>query len=259
MPLGDSAWLEVHVDGDGVRGAPPIVLLHGAGGTGALFAPLCARLAPHRTLAVSFPGRAGSTGPALEHVEALADVVTRAQAALGLGPCVLCGHSMGGAVALALALRAPAHVAGLVLVSTGARLRVAPPILDLWQQAAACGEGQSVSAAAFGADADPAEVARVASLERAIDPRTVLADWHATNGFDRLGALAAVTQPALVLCGDADVLTPPKYSEYLAAHLPRARVRLFAGAGHMLVFEQANLVADEVRAFVRELTNEAAG
>lgn len=249
VPLGETAdaQLSVHREGDG---APPIVLLHGAGGTGEHFATLAAYLAPRATYAFSMPGRMRSTGPALESVGAMANVAAQALDALELAEYVLVGHSMGGAVAIELALRDPARVRGVALVSTGGRLRVAAPILAMWEEAARTGQPMSVSAVAFGAHADPAEVARISALEHAIDPRTVLADWRATNAFDRLGALHEVRPAALVLCGDEDVLTPPKYAEHLRARLPRAQLRLVAGVGHMLPFERPDLVAAELEAFV---------
>ena len=110
----------------------------------------------------------------------------------------------------------------------------------------------------FSPHVDPREIARVADLERSIDPRTVLSDRRATNVFDRLAAVPNVQPPALLLCGDADMLTPAKYSQFLAAHLPRSRARVIAGHGHMLVFERPDLVDAEVAAFTRELTNEPA-
>lgn len=224
-------------DGRGVAGAPTLVLLHGAGGTGAVMGPLCDALAPLRACAPTLPGRAGSTGTPRTSIEAMAAVVVAVADALALPPFVVMGHSMGGAIAQELALRCPARLHGLALVSTGARLRVAAPILDYWRAAAERGVAESTCAAAFQPGADFAEVARVAALELAVPPATTLCDWEATHAFDRVGALDALDVPTVVVSGDADLLTPPKYARYLAEHLKHARLVLVPGAGHLWLHE----------------------
>ncbi len=69
-------------------------------------------------------------GRAATSIAAYRDVVYDFVQALGLERVVLAGHSMGGAIVLEFALHYPGRLAGIVLVGTGARLRVAPAILD---------------------------------------------------------------------------------------------------------------------------------
>lgn len=97
-------------------GTAPFVLLHGFTQSGAAWGPFAALLAPHRaTLAVDLPGHGGSGSVRADldrAADLLADLLERRS-----GPAIVVGYSMGGRVALHLALRHPDLVAGLVLVS----------------------------------------------------------------------------------------------------------------------------------------------
>ena len=119
----------------GAATEPSVFLCHGAGAEAGSVTKLARILtAKHGVAAVplSYPGRADVPGPARATVSELAAFVReRVVAQLGslTAPHVVLGHSMGGAVALEYALDAPAGLRALVLVSTGARLRVHPSIL----------------------------------------------------------------------------------------------------------------------------------
>ena len=108
---------------------PPLVLVHGAGGNLMHWPGALRRLPGHTVYALDLPGHGKSGGAGRAEIGAYADVVRGFAEALGLVPFVLAGHSMGGAIALEFALRYPARLAGLILVGTGAKLRVAPEIL----------------------------------------------------------------------------------------------------------------------------------
>jgi pimeloyl-ACP methyl ester carboxylesterase len=113
--------LEVEEHGAGPR---PFVLVHGFTGSRDDFAEMLPRLAERgRTVALDLRGHGGSTNtgdPARYTIETLRDDVLGALDALGIERCDLLGHSMGGMVALRLALDAPARVASLVLMDTAA-------------------------------------------------------------------------------------------------------------------------------------------
>ncbi|MCB2185749.1 MAG: alpha/beta fold hydrolase [Deltaproteobacteria bacterium] len=97
---------------------PPLVLVHGLGGSLEDFFPLLPWLAPHRTcLALDLPGFGRSAKPDTPYTMAwFAEVLADLARELGLGPTAWLGHSMGGQVLLTLATRRPARVAGLGLI-----------------------------------------------------------------------------------------------------------------------------------------------
>ena len=207
-----------------------VVLLHGAGVTHGMFDELWPHLAGLDVVAPSLPGRAGSTGTAPDSAPAAAAWVAELLVSLGLERPLVVGYSYGGAIALELAL---SGVAGaLALVCTGARLRVRAEILALLAGAAERGR--------------PIELIPGAGP---LDARVALVDWQAAHAFDRLGALADVRVPALVVAGSTDVMTPPKYARYLAENLPDAQLELVAGAGHTLPLDHAEILAAALRSF----------
>jgi 3-oxoadipate enol-lactonase len=175
---------------------------------------------------------------------------------LELGPVHVCGVSMGGAIAMELALRHPELVASLALHSTWHRadallravFELRGPILDglgpralqryvaLWAWSPAAWER--------GAGGDPA-----AATEELIS-RDPGADWSAGEREGYLGHLrAAIEHDAearlgeirartLISVGDADILTEERFARAMAERIPGARLELVPGGGHAWCFEQ---------------------
>lgn len=172
-------------------------------------------------------------------IDAYADWIAGQADAGAWQAVVLVGHSMGGAIGLALALRHPAWLRGLVLASTGARLRVAPELLRLITDDYPAAV-EWIVANTFGPQAHPyrREGARRQLLR--MPPAVTLGDYQACDAFDVRAALegGALTLPTLVIGGTDDVTTPPKYSEYLAAHIRPATLAWVGNAGHRAPLEQ---------------------
>lgn len=233
---------------------PPLVLLHGAGGTHRDWPEETRALAGRRVVAIDLPGHGGSPGPALTSVSDCARSVVRLLDGLGVGEVVGVGHSLGGAIALTLALEAPARVAGLVLVSTGARLRVSPAILQVTADPSALAAGaDEIAAAVFGPGASPALRRELAEGLRSAAPGVAHGDFVACDRFDAMARLGEIRAPTLVVCGGEDRLTPPKYSEYLRDHVAGARLELVPGAGHMVMREAPERVAEVIASFLAAL------
>lgn len=250
------AWLserQVEVGGRRVallRGGEgaPLVLLHGAGCNHRSLAPLGEALRAADVILPSLPGRAGSDGPPLATVEAMAAWVDALTRALGVERFFLAGHSLGGATAMELALGSE-RVLGVALVATGARLRVHPATLAAIEEAAARGEVVEVPAAYH--PQTPASARRREAEAKALTPpASALADWRAVHAFDRLGDVERIAAAALVLGGEDDPLTPPRYARYLAERIPGGRLALVAGASHMLPIERPDEVARLLDAFL---------
>ncbi len=150
---------------------------------------------------------------------------------------------MGGAIALQLALDAPDRIAGLVLVATGARLRVGPQILDsLTTDFDAAVE--LLIGMQYGPTANP-DFRRIGAEHlHAAGPDVVKGDFLACNAFDVIDRLAEIQVPALMIGGSADQMVPSRFFNYLAEHLLDAELHLVQDTGHMVAIEFPDQVAE---------------
>lgn len=200
----------------------PLLLVPGCGRDQHDFDALLEALPGFDVLVPALPGRAGVPGPPPSSAAQAARYTLELLDACGVERALVGGHSYGGAVALELALLAPERVLGLALLSTGARLRVAPAVLE-------------------GVAASGDEVA--------------LADWRACDAFDRLGDVGRVRGPAAIVVGSEDVLTPLRNARFLHERILPSRLTVIEGAGH----EAPSTNPAEVAAALRELLEGSIG
>jgi pimeloyl-ACP methyl ester carboxylesterase len=231
-----------------------LVLLHGAGGSRLNWPPELRRLGQARlpgatVYTLDLPGHGHSNGKGRD---AIADYATDVAAffdAAGIVRAVVVGHSMGGAIALAMALDFPERMAGLVLIATGARLRVAPAILERIPtdfEAAL----DIITRYAWAPDVSLELVGLGRERLREAGPDVLLGDLIACDRFDVMERLGEVDVPTLVVAGSADRLAPVKYARYLAECISGAQIAIVEGAGHMVMLERPAEVADAVYKFL---------
>lgn len=223
---------------------PPVLLLHGAGGTHLHWPPEVRRLNGQRIFALDLPGHGKSDGIGFQSVVDYAQSIAAFIRALKLPPVILVGHSMGGAIALMLALRFPKRVRGLALVGSGARLRVSPAILESASNPATFPTAvQTVINLAFGPQAE----ARLKELaaERMLATRSSVlhGDFLACDAFDVMEKVNRIKAPTLVLCGSEDKMTPVRYSEFFHETIEESQLHIIPGAGHMVMLEEPQAVA----------------
>jgi pimeloyl-ACP methyl ester carboxylesterase len=167
------------------------------------------------------------------------------------GPLVLVGASMGGMVALEAARQQPGRVAAIALLGSSARPDT-PDLIRLRTEAIRHFEAGRVEEVLMAniAFAFHPEVAQraglvadyVAMVRRAGAQQLIRQNRAVMAREDLRPTLPALRCPLLVLCGQADRLTPPEVSQEIAAAVPQARLELVAGAGHMLTMEQPERV-----------------
>jgi pimeloyl-ACP methyl ester carboxylesterase len=222
----------------------PVVFIHGAGGTHLYWPSEVRRLPDMRIYSIDLPGHGKSGGRGLQTIEAYAEHILTWMETIGLHRAVFVGHSMGGAIALTLAIKHAEHVLGLGLLSTGARLRVNPMILENTTNSQTFPTAvTAIISKSFSSNADArlVELAQRRMIE--IRPSVLHGDFIACNNFDLMDALAAIRVPTLVMCGQDDELTPLRYSQYLSDHIPGAVLQVIPNAGHMVMLEQPQKVA----------------
>lgn len=225
---------------------PRPILIHGSGGDHRVWALQTARL--EGALALDLPGH--PDGEAVSDAGALAEACAAAIASVD-GPRVLVGHSLGGAVALEVALREPALVDGLVLVASATRL----PVPDA-TVARALGdfpaERERLVAGSFADSGAPMAAHARAALD-ACGPATLSADYAACRSVELRGRLGPVRAPALVIVGSDDPFTPPWMSEELARELPQSAMVVIPGARHMPMAEFDMTVTQLIAAYLARL------
>lgn len=221
---------------------PPVVFVHGAGGTHQHWLYQVRDLPDSASYAPDLPGHGRSKGPGRDRVPAYGDWLAGFLDELALEQAVLVGHSMGGAIILDMALRYPQRVAGLGLVATGARLRVAPALLEALRQEPEVGVNL-IAEWAFGPEASQEMVRMARRQMNMVSPDVLYGDFAACDEFDVVGRLGEIEAPAFVLCGTQDRMTPIKYATYLRDQIDGARLTLVEGTGHMVMLEQPQAVS----------------
>jgi pimeloyl-ACP methyl ester carboxylesterase len=232
-----------------VQGKCNLVLVHGAGGSHLDWSAPLRRLREANVYALDLPGHGRSEGTGRGSIAAYRDFLLAFLDALGLERAAVVGHSMGGAIAIDFALSYPDRLAGLILVGTGARLRVLPAILTgILSDFEATVD--LVCDYAFGPSASE-QLKRLGRQRLSRTPPQVLhGDYAACDAFDVMERLGEVRCPTLVIGGTADRLTPPKYSVYLHDHIPEAELVLVNAAGHMVMLEKPKVVNKVISEFI---------
>ena len=172
----------------------------------------------------------------------------------GYQDVVLVGHSMGGAIALQYGLQYPEEVKALVLISTGARLKVHPNYLRDLEEAVQ-DRTQWLKNREASHEFLPSELRKL-FMEKAaeIGPAAQLNDYLCCDKFDVMGRLQEINMPTLVLCGSEDIMTPVKYSTYLAERIPGASSQIFDGASHFVPLERPEGINKAIEGFVHALS-----
>ena len=242
--------MDLHVERYGA--GKPAIFIHGASGSSTSWYFQKEYLKQFmEVILLDLPGHGSSSGDGCERLEECRDAVHGVLTSLGLRKCFLVGHSMGGAIAMLFALTYPELLAGLVLVGTGAKLRVFPEILQgiLRDKEETV---RKIAELAF-SKKTPASVIESGFKEMMKCRKEVIhKDFSSCEQFNVMDKVRRITVPALILCGEDDLLTPVKYSEFLHAEIPNSKLVRIPDAGHLLMIEKPDPVNRAIEAFVME-------
>ncbi|MGJ5754567.1 pimeloyl-ACP methyl ester carboxylesterase [Streptomyces puniciscabiei] len=228
---------------------PTLLLAHGAGGsTAANYGPVMEELRTrYRVIGADYPG-AGSTPRATGPLEldGLADRLVAAADAEGVERFGVSGYSLGGAVAIRLAVRYPERVTGLVLTAPFARADAQVRLTArVWRALIESGDpgtlGRFVVAHALGPAAleamAPQELEAAVKESGADVPKGTPEHVELVERLDVTADLARITVPTLVVSPVDDRLIPPRLHRAVATGIPGARLVEIPG-GHLTFAEQ---------------------
>jgi pimeloyl-ACP methyl ester carboxylesterase len=153
-----------------------------------------------------------------------------------IGNPVLVGHSMGGAIAIEYAL-GHTDLEGLVLVGTGARLRVSQDLMGMILQDYRVAS-RSIAKMSISPSCGEDLVEKIAQEILKVRAEVTYGDFEACNRFDRMNDVEKIDCRTMIICGADDQLTPPKYSRYLHQKIRNSRLHIIPGAGHSVMLEK---------------------
>ncbi|MBN1862103.1 MAG: alpha/beta hydrolase [Dehalococcoidales bacterium] len=166
---------------------------------------------------------------------------------------VLAGHSMGGAVAQRHAIDYGDEIKAVILIGTGARLRIRPDLLD-YVRDMADGKLEWRDYLEERHRTTVPEVRQEIIDERMqIGPAVMLNDLLACDKFDVMDKIRAIRLPTLVIAGREDELAPVKYADYLANQIKGARKLIVPGAAHWVITEKPREVNRAIADFLAGL------
>jgi pimeloyl-ACP methyl ester carboxylesterase len=228
-----------------------IIFVHGSGGYGGIWRYQTDYFSASH--AVSLPGH--PDGQLLRSVEECAEWLRNYINGKGFKDVILAGHSLGGAIVMMYALKYPTELKGIIIIGSGARLRVHPMFL------APCEEAIRGNAQGWRQLVEemyrftPEDYKReIIEKHKAIGPAAMLNDFLCCDKFDIMDRVHEIKLPTLVICGELDIMTPVKYANYLGAKIANSRVVIVPQASHFVFAEKPQVVNKTIEDFLKMLS-----
>lgn len=149
----------------------------------------------------------------------------------------LCGHSLGGAIIQSFYFKNPNIVNKLIIVGSGARLRVSPVILDLLKN----NYDEFLKLLPFEGFSrkTPKEIVNAYIKETSkVGSEVSYEDFMICDKFDTMNQTSSINVPILIIVGKDDKLTPVKYANYYKEKVSKSEIFIIEKAGHMVMIEQ---------------------
>jgi len=271
MPFCDISAGRLHFTHNGVKKnsshqGPHLVLIHGAGGEarcwpatwrlaanaqgsiGLSISKNADRITNHSVYALDLPGHGRSSGPALTRINTLADAISEFLDAQDLENVIIAGHSMGGAIALALAARKNPRICAQVIVASAARIGVTDDILngltsDFEKTV------DFIVKYSFDRSTSPFFPKKAREYTIAAGADATHADFLACSTFNMRDQLGDIDLPTLVVAAEGDRMIPYKHSAGLVDALPNAELVTIADSGHYPHLERTASVEGPIAKF----------
>src|SRR3954453_16052196 len=242
---------------------PPLLLVQGIGGTLDAWGPLLAALPERDVVMIDTPGSGESAVPKRPmRMPAIADSIAAAARALGVDRFDLLGFSLGGLVAQELAHRHPQLVRRMILAATtmgaggeNTPWRIRRTLLSTKRYRDPARARRDIPVLAGGRTGRDPEVLAAMLSSRSAQPPTRRGyryqQW-AVLGWSSRHWLSELQMPTLILHGDDDPTVPVSNAYSLAERIASAQLQIFAGPGHLLLFDEAEVTAPVIHRFLTD-------
>ena len=230
---------------------PAVILLHGAGGNHLHWPPEIRRIAGQRIYAPDLPGHGKSDGIGRQSIADYTDCVLAFMDGLKLRKAIFVGHSMGGAIALQMALHHSRRTLGIVLINTAPSLRLPAGLLENTLVAATFPLAvKTIGELAFGPQVDPQ--LKDSAMQRMGEIRSSVlhGDFLACDSFDVSTRLGRIKVPTLIVSGADDKMVPTHYAQTMHQKIKNSLLHTVDGAGHMLMLENPTAIINILRLFL---------
>lgn len=254
MPFANGIHYFVSETGNASTRRPPLILIHGAGGSLLTWHPYLRRLAGASVYTLDLPGHGESQGPGSDTIAGYAQAVLGFMDEVGMSKAVIAGISMGSAIAMTAVIRHPERFTALALLGSGAKMPVSPKFLNTAGDPATFETAvDAITKYSFSPQASPDLLHLSKQSMMKVDPSTLLGDLRACDQFNMMDDMPRIKLPTLILCGAQDVMTPPKFSSFLHEQIPDSSLYILKDAGHLITLEQPREVADFLTQFLDQL------
>ena len=226
-----------------------IIFVHGSGGSSYTWKNQAKLDIDYDLIILDLPSHDKSDSFSDLSLHLYVDVVHQLIKSLNYENVILCGHSLGDAIVQQYYFTYPKEVSALILFNTGAKLRVAPFILNSlknnYQEFV-----DSLPAGAFYRTTPEETIKQYIQEISKVSADVTYKDFKICDGFDVLNKLNAIEVPCLIIVGKQDQLTPVKYSEFFRNKIKNSELHIINKAGHMVMLEKPNEVNQAIENFI---------
>jgi len=167
---------------------------------------------------------------------------------------ILVGHSLGGAIAQLYGLEYPEEAKALVLIASGARLRVPPSFLMTLKEMIADMAAWRQYLEDYYSLFAPEIRKVIIEARMRIGPAVMLNDLLCCDKFDVMDKVHTIKLPTLIICGSEDEMIPVKFAHYLADKIEGASEVIIEGGTHFVFVEKPNEVNQAIEKFLGGLS-----
>lgn len=206
------------------------------------------------TISIDLPGHGGTTVESRDSIKAFSKDMIRFLDSLSIRtPVIICGMSMGGAIAQQLLIDYSDYFEAGVLINTGSRLKVLPMIFDMVNSDYK-GYVDNTAIFSISSKSDLEKIKKQCEgFTGKCSAETTINDFNACNGFDIMEKIPSIDKPILVIAATEDMSTPLKYGKWLADNITGAEFVQIEDAGHFSPLEKPKEINTAIETFMKRV------